>query len=326
MLGLIAICTQAQDIHYSQFFNSPLNLNPALTGVIQGQQRLTANYRSQWASVPVDYSTFSIEYDRNFTSPEDTTGFFSLGALINYDQAGAVDFSLLNLGLSASYSLPLNDHSYITPGIQVALNSRRIDWGKAITGNQYDPDLGTQNVNISPEILNNDGIAFVDLTFGVNYHRGKSYRDFLDVGIGAFHLLTPNQSFDENFTSNLNRKVSIYAMGSRELTDRLDILLNGLYSNQVTYQEIVLNAQGKIYLNKNKERNTALYLGLGYRVGDAFYPMIAVQYQNIYVGFNYDINISDFSHATGNKGGPELSFRYLIYNLAEAPFKPCPIY
>jgi len=163
MVGLISLCVQAQDIHYSQFFNSPLNLNPALTGAIQGQQRISANYKGQWASVPVDYNTYTVEYDRNFTSPSDTTGFFSVGAIINYDQAGGVDLNLLNLGLSGSYSIRLNQNSYISPGIQIAVNNRRIDWNKALTGNQYDPDLGTANLNISPEILNNDGISFLDV-------------------------------------------------------------------------------------------------------------------------------------------------------------------
>jgi len=286
-------------LYISQFFNSPLNLNPALTGVFAGQHRVNASYKGQWASVPVDYSTLSLSYDRNFHEHSDTTGFFSGGVLLNYDKAGSVDLNLINVGLNASYSLRLSEKALLTPGAQIAFNSRRYDYA----------------------------ISFIDLSIGLNYHRQTSYRDYLDIGVGFFHIATPEQSFSKGtFSSNLNRKASIYGMGSFELASKLDLLLNALYSNQITYQEIVLNAQGKIYLNKNKERNKALYLGLGYRVGDAFYPMIAIQYQNIYASFNYDINISDFSHATGNQGGPELHFRYMIYNVPKAPFKPCPIY
>lgn len=317
--------TIAQDIHYSQFFNSPLNLSPALTGVFAGEQRVTADYKGQWASVPVDYSTFSMAYDRNFSSYADTTGFFSAGVLLNYDKAGSVDLNLINVGLNASYSLRLNKKSTLTPGVQIAFNSRRYDFDKVSTGNQWNGEF--RDINIPAEISQDEAISFVDLSIGLNYHRQTSYRDYLDLGVGIFHVATPEQSFNKgNFTSNLNRKVSVYGMSSFELASKVDLLLNALYSNQVTYQEIVLNAQGKIYLNKNKERNKALYLGLGYRFDDAFYPMIAIQYEKIYVSFNYDINISDFSHATGNQGGPELHFRYMIYNLPQAPFKPCPIY
>ncbi len=321
------ICTisHTQDIHYSQFFNSPLNLNPALTGVFAGQQRVTANYKGQWASVPVDYSTFSVAYDRNFNEEADSTGFFSVGVLLNYDQAGAVDLNLLNVGLNASYSLKLNEKSLLSPGVQIAFNSRRYDFDKVATQNQWNGDF--RDINIPAEISQDEAISFVDLSVGLNYHRQTSYRDYLDIGVGFFHVAGPEQSFNKgNFTSSLNRKVSVYGISSFEVASKLDILLNALYSNQVTYEEIVLNAQGKIYLNKNKERNIALHLGLGYRVADAFYPMIAIQYQNIYASFNYDINISDFSHATGQQGGPELHFRYMIYNIPKAPFKPCPIY
>ena len=40
----------AQDPHFTQYFTSPLTLNPALTGLVQGDLRFAANYRQQWAS------------------------------------------------------------------------------------------------------------------------------------------------------------------------------------------------------------------------------------------------------------------------------------
>src|SRR5258706_3066549 len=38
----------AQDPNFSQFFASPLTLNPALTGKFDGVYRIAANYRNQW--------------------------------------------------------------------------------------------------------------------------------------------------------------------------------------------------------------------------------------------------------------------------------------
>ena len=321
LLGICYLFSYSQDIHYSQFFNSPLNLNPALTGVFAGEQRISGNYKSQWASVPVDYNTLTLEYDRNLVK-SDTSNFLSFGGIINYDQAGSVSMNLFNLALNASFSLRVGDHSLITPGVQVGFHSRSYDRTKVTTGNQWNGDFA--DFSIPAEALQNDGINFFDISAGLNYHRQTSYRDYFDLGVGLFHITTPDQSFDGATTrSNLNRRLSLYGMASFELLDKLDLLVNATFQKQEVYQEILLNAQGKIYLDKN---NTALYLGLGYRVGDAWYPMIALQYNNIYVGFNYDINFSDFSHATSNKGGPEFSFRYMIYNIPNAPFKPCPIY
>ncbi|MEY4904396.1 MAG: hypothetical protein RLZZ292_2211, partial [Bacteroidota bacterium] len=64
LLGTIA--ANAQDIHFSQFYQSPLNLNPALTGVMNCNQRLTANFRNQWAAILRGnaYNTYSASYDQ----------------------------------------------------------------------------------------------------------------------------------------------------------------------------------------------------------------------------------------------------------------------
>ncbi len=61
---------QAQDIHYSQFGNSPLNVSPALTGAFDGDTRFGANFRSQWSNVPVGYTQFTGFTDMKFVRKE----------------------------------------------------------------------------------------------------------------------------------------------------------------------------------------------------------------------------------------------------------------
>jgi hypothetical protein len=53
-----------QDIHFSQFLNSPLSLNPSETGNFDGDWRIVANYRNQWQSLGVPFRTISASYDR----------------------------------------------------------------------------------------------------------------------------------------------------------------------------------------------------------------------------------------------------------------------
>ena len=54
---------KAQDPHFSQFFASPLTLNPAFTGKFDGSWRLAANHRDQWPSIPKAYVTTSASFD-----------------------------------------------------------------------------------------------------------------------------------------------------------------------------------------------------------------------------------------------------------------------
>src|SRR5476649_2778713 len=54
----------AQDHMYTQFFNSPIYLNPALTGQFEGDLRMNLIYRNQFTSVPgsFNYLSGSIDY------------------------------------------------------------------------------------------------------------------------------------------------------------------------------------------------------------------------------------------------------------------------
>ena len=90
-----------QDIHFSQFYMSPLNLNPALTGVMNCNQRFVANYRNQWASVlgSSSFNTYSASYDRKI--PVGQYDYFGVGGTLWGDVAGDADFQTLQARLSA---------------------------------------------------------------------------------------------------------------------------------------------------------------------------------------------------------------------------------
>src|SRR5215207_4229075 len=89
VLCLICFGATAQDIHYSQFYASPLTLNPALTGINDCSYRVNGMYRSQWSSIPAPYSTPSLSFDINSLAPKVIkTGNLSAGLLIYNDRSG----------------------------------------------------------------------------------------------------------------------------------------------------------------------------------------------------------------------------------------------
>ena len=83
---------QAQDLHFSQFFNSPLVTNPANTGFIPDADfRIGANYRNQWSSVmSVPYKTISVFGDAQVFRDRLENGWLGLGGLILNDQAATM--------------------------------------------------------------------------------------------------------------------------------------------------------------------------------------------------------------------------------------------
>lgn len=63
MLSGFIIDAHAQDPHFSQFFASPLTLNPALTGKFDGNLRATGNYRNQWPTINRAFTTTTVSVD-----------------------------------------------------------------------------------------------------------------------------------------------------------------------------------------------------------------------------------------------------------------------
>ncbi|MBL8010233.1 MAG: type IX secretion system membrane protein PorP/SprF, partial [Flavobacteriales bacterium] len=62
-LLLVPVRGGAQDVHFSQFFDAPLVLNPAVAGDIEGDQRVALFHRTQWQSVGSPFRTHALSYD-----------------------------------------------------------------------------------------------------------------------------------------------------------------------------------------------------------------------------------------------------------------------
>ena len=97
-IGLNSIY-HSQDIHFSQFNLSPLNLNPAMTGAFQGDYRFAGNHRNQWSSVTVPYTTYAFSAEKNncLTPP------LSLGFQINQDRAGDSRFNTFQIKIYSTF-------------------------------------------------------------------------------------------------------------------------------------------------------------------------------------------------------------------------------
>ena len=102
----------AQDPNFSQFFSSPLNVNPALTANIYGKWRVITNYRTQWLG-PVDpYNTGTVSFDSKIF--QNTIGNYvdeitrvGVGGMMMYDNAlaGALKSTYASFNLSGNIRL-----------------------------------------------------------------------------------------------------------------------------------------------------------------------------------------------------------------------------
>ncbi len=315
-----------QDIHYSQFNHTPLNINPALTGIFNGDLRFAGNFRDQWRSVPVPFTTFTVAFDTKLYPKRSDKYFWGLGVNFNYDLAGTVKLNLLHLTVSGSYTRILNQNNIVTAGVAIGGAQRSFKPAFGTTDAMWDGLQFDQTLPIG-ETWSNEAILFGDISAGLNYRLQANERTKIDLGAGAFHLNRPSQTFKEESNVELPVRLSIYGLGSLRLTNGLDLLLDAQYTFQGPHDEFVAGAGAKIYLNQNRGKELAIVLGANWRTRDAIIPKMEVHYKTWHLGLSYDINYSPFTEATNRRGGPELSISYRILKVKPlSTYKTCPIY
>jgi type IX secretion system PorP/SprF family membrane protein len=318
----------AQDIHYSNFGFSPLNMNPALTGVFNGEYRGTANYRNQWSGVPVNYTTFSGSVDMKMASKK-TIPPFRIGAFLSYDKAGWSKLSNTALYLSGSYMQPLSNKDFVSGGLSVGLNQRSFKTGDLTWDDQYaekrfDPTIVSQDANTFEQT-----IFYPDLSAGLNYHRqAPQNRSAFDVGFGMFHINNPTRSFKDGEPAvRCAPRYSLYASTNLKLSEFFDILLDGSAQYQGPHQELVGSVGGRLYLVEKHTKLIALQAGITMRKGDAISPHIGLLYNRWKFAVNFDSNYSRFKTASESIGGPELNVIYIFAKVRPANYCAlCPTY
>src|SRR3954453_9378817 len=100
----------AQDPHFSQFFASPLTLNPALTGKFDGNLRIAGNYRNQWPTINRAFTTSTVSVDfpimRNHIAATDTWG---VGVMGYSDQSANSALKFNYLSFSTAFHKGLDE-------------------------------------------------------------------------------------------------------------------------------------------------------------------------------------------------------------------------
>ena len=320
---------KAQDIHWTQFNNAPLHINPALTGVYNGDIRFAGNLRRQWFTVPVSYATFSGAFDTKIYNKQLEKSQFAVGMLFSHDQAGDGRLRMAQLGLSGSFLQQIGNGHYLSlggmlGGAQRTYDSNNLNFDDQFNGKTFDPGLTTQE----PLLRYDDNILFGDLSGGVNYHyKATEKRTRLDVGLGAFHLNRPDRSFREESKAPCPIRYSIYGMGQLPVSNNLDLVLQAVGQYQGPHREAVIGAGINIHLNQNLDKEFSIQPGAYYRFNeDAFSPYIGARYRMWNFGFSYDVNTSGFTRATNQVGGPEFSISHIITTVKPLRTRICPIY
>jgi len=310
MFPFLSFQIKAQDIHWSQFNDNQLFQNPGNTGHFDGDYRFIANYRDQWRSVTVPFSTISGSVDAKWKS-------IGYGLLFFHDVAGDGKFRTLETQFNVSnlFQITSDSMNLLRLGVNFGLNHRQITWNNLYFDNQYngyifDPSAPTG------EIYQNDKKTNFSVGLGAVYEWRKNNRFSLISGFSAFNLNQPNQGF---YTSEIKRDIryNVFSKGIFKINREWDIIPSTQISFQGVYREQIIGASAKYYLNPKATEYCALYGGLWFRNKDAGYISLGIDYKQLFVGLSYDVNVSKLVPASNLRGGFEIAIRYIIH-----AFKP----
>ncbi len=315
-LALCNMALKAQDYRFSQFYNAPVTLNPALTGDHNLDYRLILNYRNQWSDVADGFKTVSASYD--MPAFEDVEGINKMGFGLSYlaDEAGTTEFGFTNVNLSFAYHTRTTRFSKLSGGLvlgygQSKINLNNVKWESQHNGNNYDPSLP------SGEVAFVDQVRYFDAGLGLTYVHIDPYNDRKFIfGLSATHVNFPNNSFIDQYQSRLKPRLSLhgeadFGLETVTLKPKLLVMSQGP-STSFTIGSLVGFNLGK----QPDSRFTDAYvgssfdLGLFYRYNESVY--FAAQYQfkkNLLIGVSYDFIITDLAAAT-SAGGYEIALRY----------------
>ncbi|MEM9992149.1 MAG: PorP/SprF family type IX secretion system membrane protein [Bacteroidota bacterium] len=329
---LAALATQAQDIHFSQYYLSPLNLNPAMTGVMNCNSRIVGNYRSQWSSVlgSSAFRTYSLSYDQRI--PVGRSDYFGIGGTFWGDRAGEVQFSTTMAKLSASYSKKMggyrNKAHYLVVGGEAGIANRGIDARELKWPIQNDGNGGYDEMISSGEVLSDGGTQiYPDFSAGLMWFTVLDKNNSFYIGGAYYHLNTPNISFisGDDSDADLSARYVAHAGGDFLLNSKFGIVPGFIFMKQGPSIQAKPGLSLKFLLPSGRGEYQAFQVGGWVRVAsrvatedsgsmlvDAAILSTRFDYNTFSVGFSYDINLSDLAAVSNNNGGFELAVIYKV--------------
>ena len=305
------VCSQAQDPNFSQFFASPLTLNPALTGKFDGVFRVAGNYRNQWPTINNAFTTATVSVDagilQNSIPQYDQ---FGVGLMAFSDKSGNGVLQNNFLALSTAYHKALDENGFhqIGLGFQGTYVNNRLD----IAGLKFESMLradgftGLMDESFSAAQIK---LSYFDMNLGMLYN-GTDGSNSYYFGASMYHVNRPKETFKAgNYL--LEPRLTLQAGGKLALGEFNALHLSANYSRQANATNTVVGGAYGINVAQDVSSPINLYLGSWYRFGDAVIPYVGLEFGDFQLGATYDVNTSSLKPASNMRGGVEISLIYI---------------
>lgn len=305
------LLVKAQDPHFSQYFSSPMTLNPALIGKDIADWRVLANFRSQWwgSTDVAPFTTTSISLEKSYhkgTTGKNTLG-IGLALLSDASNSGLLKNNYFTLGMAYNMALDANGDQQLGLGLEGSYANRIIDGGKFEFQSQFG-SMGFQRSAPSGDPVNILSNNYFDMNVGLYYSRTfPAKRWGYRLGAAMYHAGTPKEGVFSNSTYTINRRFSlqgglIFRTQSGEMTFS--------FISEMQGPNNIYTLGGVYKMKTNDPTIESLNFGLWNRFNDAFYPYLGLEGKNWIIGLSYDVVNADISAALNSVQSMELSLAW----------------
>lgn len=321
-----ALTINAQDIHFSNTEYAPLILNPALAGANSPIQANMA-YRTQWGQLGSSFRTANASFDARVTQDNTSkSNFLAVGISFFNDRIGDMGMVTNNVALAVADHIRINAKSQLSLGINAGYALRSFDnvdgmWASQYDGVAYNPGLA------SGEEFNNQNFGYFDAGAGILYTYAKKVKAMaknankrVNVGVAAYHITRPNNSFVELASEKLPVRFTAFANANISIdgTDG-DILPGVYYQRQGNFSQLLLGTYYKYKFNMGSnytgyERPFAIALGLFTRLKDSYIAKLMIDWDQFSVGYAYDFTVSTLTSNSNRLGASEI---FLNFNVGD---------
>jgi type IX secretion system PorP/SprF family membrane protein len=295
----------AQDAEFSQFYANPLYLNPALAGA-EICPRAVINYRNQWPGLAKSYVTYNASYDQYIDKIHG-----GVGILLNVDNAGEGILKTTQASLMYAFSLRASENLFINMAIQGTFYQKSLNWDLLQFGDQIDPQQGFV-LPTSETPPDNTSVVVPDFSTGLVF----GWKGILHGGVAVHHLTQPDLAFyTENqnelpmkITGHLGMNINLEGGGmgfAEDSEPTFYVAPNLLYQQQGEFHQ--LNAG--LYVIR-----LPIIIGTWFRHNfenaDAVIVLVGINYQNLKIGYSYDITLSKLKSNTGGAHEVSLAWQF----------------
>ena len=330
VIAAAATAARAQDVHLTQFYASPLTLNPALTGGFDGQLRAGVNYRDQYRGLlPSPFVTTSAALDFRFPlaiGGRNDGDAAAVGVMFMSDKVREYDFGTNLVVLSGGFHKMLDKRTnqILSAGLSAGIGQRNVNYGNLTWQDEFTvrPNGTIGYFGDTRESLPANNLSYFDFSAGVNYSYAPRGQAGIYAGLAAHHINQPNISFygrDEESGAEepLDMKLTAHVAGTLPLTSTMRLLPRALVQYQGESLEALVGSN--IRFQFDEYSTSALHLGSWVRgvrtvesfAADAVVALVGFEYKGVLLGTSYDLGLSQFTDGNRGQGAFEISLAYL---------------